>query len=114
MKDNLKTRQEIVESVKNNLEILTPRDLSDYSVMLSAYLCSMSEDIAKATKLFYIYWEKVIPTSNSVREAEVKAKATEYYKVKKELEQLFEATVELIHAIKKRLPMYENESKNLY
>ena len=47
------TREEIIEEVKKNLELLTPRQVSNFAIMLSAYLSTLGEELAHAEIAYY-------------------------------------------------------------
>ena len=114
MEKELETREEIIKRCREKLEILTPDDISRYSVMLSGYLSEMSEKVAKATREYYQEWCRYKDICDTNGETENRSKATEQYYNKKLLTLQCEATIEMIQALKRRTLMLSDESKGQY
>lgn len=108
------TREEIIKDLQENLEDMPPQVLASHAIMLAGYLATMTTEIAKATKAYYIKWVEVRNYAHITTDgrAEHEAKATDEYYNKKKIEHDFKATTEMIHAIKKKLGFDEEEYKN--
>lgn len=104
----------VIEQIRFNLDHLTPRQVSDYTVKLSGWYYRLSTLSADATREFYRTWDELRCTAESKASAEITAKASNEYHLKIAIELKFEALKEMIMALKKRLDMLENETKGKY
>ncbi|OGS35278.1 MAG: hypothetical protein A2293_08025 [Elusimicrobia bacterium RIFOXYB2_FULL_49_7] len=108
------TREEIVEDIKNNLEVLTPKAVSDYTVQLSILLGELGTDLALAEIEYAKKWDALRIHCDTDGQAEKKSKATEEYYKRRMLEFRFKSTKELIQSLKKRLTVLSDEAHNNY
>lgn len=108
------TVNEIRKDISENLGTLTPRQISDYAVMLSVHLGSMSEGVARAEVTYNKKWETLRIACETDGMAERKSKASEEYYQKRLLELEFKAVCELIKSLKKRLSILEKENESMW
>lgn len=104
------TRQEIFADIDTRLDQLTPREISDYTVMLASHLSTMATDMAKTEREYYRLWNANLLQAEGVKsKADNASKASLQYQRMVEVKTQFEATVEMIHALKKRLNVLYDE-----
>lgn len=109
-----KTREVIIAEIKERLESLTPRQISDYSVQLSILLSNIGEDLAVSEIEYAKKWDALRIHCETDGQAEKKSKATEEYYRRRLLEFRYRSTKELINSLKKRLSVVCGESAARY
>jgi hypothetical protein len=108
----INTREDILEDIKKNLETLTGREVSNYSVMLSALLARVGEELATAEVTYYRKWESIRLAVTTDGRAEKQAKGTEEYLNRRLLEIRFKSTREVIQSLKKRMDVLMDEERS--
>lgn len=107
-----KTRQDIIDEIIRNNDILTPPIVAEFISMLAALLANQSESMAQVSQDYYKKFVEIREDTKSNADAEMKAKATNEYKAKNKSQIDFDCTVEMINGLKKRMSVFENEWKN--
>lgn len=102
----------IKEAIMIDLDTLTPRELSNYAVHLSSINDSLSAEFAKAERAYAQKWQEIRKEMAIVRDADMAARNTEEYKIKRELEARIKSVAELVNALKKHGTMLELEARN--
>lgn len=105
----MKTEEQIIQDIKDNLEMLSPDVISTYAIQLSMYMGFLGEQIAKADMAFNKKWEEIRFRVDTDGQAERKSKATEEYFQKKLLETKYKSLKELVNALKRRLNVLSDE-----
>jgi hypothetical protein len=108
---DVSSREGIIADIQANLETLSAREVSNYSVMLSALLARLGEQLAVAERAYYQRWEIIRLNVETDGRAERKAKATEEYYQRRLLDAQFKSTKELIMSLKKRLEVLMDEER---
>jgi hypothetical protein len=106
-----KTRQDIIDEIERNNEILTPPVVAEFITMLAVLMANQSEKMATNTKLYYKKWVEIRETVETDGRAEKIAKSTDEYYNKNKGQIDFDCTVELINALKKRMSVFEEDWK---
>ena len=108
------TIKEILDTIDNNLDTLTPRQTSDYSIKLASLFYNLSQTSALWEMEYAQVYNKIRETTPTDKTAEMQAKATPEYFQKRKLENEMKGLKECIQALKKRLSVLSDEGKNLY
>ena len=106
----MKTQEEIIADIENNLETLTPRTVSDYSVYLAVYLTRLSEEWAIAENTSNKRWKEIRETSDTDGQANKRLQSTNEYAIARSLELAISSLKELIKTLKIRLRMLSDEA----
>jgi len=105
MNDRHMTREEVIQDVEDRLDSMPPQELAEAAITLSGYLTRMTTEIAQATQAYYKKWCEIREYAHITTDgrAEKEAKATDEYYKKKKLTLDYDATREMVNAIKKKL-----------
>lgn len=109
-----KDAKTIINNIKNNLDVLTPREISDYTIYLAVEFGKFGQDLAQADFEYAKKWLELRQICETDKQAEMKAKATQEYHTKKKLEYVVKGIKETIQALKKRQAVLSDEAKNQY
>lgn len=112
--DTIKAVDDIFNKVDEEMDIMTPRDLSQIIVELSVYLGKMGDMLATTNIKYSKIWLRLRETTKSDKHADIAAGTTETYKHRKVLKMKISATTELINSLKKRIEVLNNEARNQY
>lgn len=99
----------IIEEVKANLEKLTPHEVSDATIKLSANLATIGESLVKAEQAYFTEWERIRMAVDTDGRTNRKAKITVQYFTMRLYEVKYAAVKEIVMALKKRLTMLLDE-----
>jgi len=99
------TREETIQDVEDRLNSMTPQELAEAAITLSGYLTRMTTEIAETTQAYYKKWCEIREYAHITTDgrAEKESKATDEYYKKKKLSLDYDATREMVNAIKKKL-----------
>jgi hypothetical protein len=110
----MKSYEEIIKDVKENIETLNPQTISTYSVQLAMYMGFVGEQLARADVDYNKKWEETRIKVDTDGRAERKSKGTEEYYNKKRLEVQYQSLKELVNALKRRLGVLSDEAQSKY
>lgn len=104
--------EKIESDILEELDYLTPRQISDYAIKLSMILGSLGSELARKEHEYALQWNEIRKNSVTVRDADMKARSTEAYRERREIDNRIKSLTELIHALKKRTNMLELEARH--
>lgn len=100
--------------VQQDLDVLTPRELSQILVELSVYLGILGDFLSDAKADCGILWTQARQTVKSDRHADQVVRCNMIYRNRIKIECKIDAIKEVINTLKKRIEVLNNESKNQY
>jgi ppGpp synthetase/RelA/SpoT-type nucleotidyltranferase len=112
IKGMLKRVDEIKGYIVENLSDLTPREISDYAIELSSINDTLGTCLARAERDYARVWQESKKKTSIVREADMTARNSNEYQLKRELEARIKSVSEIVNVLKKRGTMLELEARN--
>lgn len=112
--ETIKDAKTIIQYIKDNLEKLTPQEVSDFTVRLAISFGNLGQELAKSEAAYARSWLDIRKNCSTVAEADKQSKATPEYLMKKELEYSVKGLKEVINALKKRQALLSDEAKMQY
>jgi len=104
--------EKIKQGIVENLDYLSPREVSDYTVQLSSLLDTLGALLAERERAYVEIWNIARKTVESNRQADMTARDSDVYQERREIEARIKGITELIYALKKRGSMLELEARN--
>lgn len=109
-----KSIRDIIDAVQPRVESMTPSQASDYVVRLATLLYDMADVVGESKSQYYQKWHMFRKLSATAKDSEIEAKATPEYATAETLERRFDALVEIIQALKKKIVILEAQTKMKY
>ena len=106
--------KKIIGIISEKLDVLTPHQISDYTVILAICFGNLGQELADAEMGEAKKWLEIKVHCDTVAETNIRIKATEAYHNKKRLEYAVKGLKETIMALKKRLAMLSDEAHMAY
>jgi len=104
----------IITLLQSKIGELTPRQVSDFTVVLSISYGNLGQELAEADMAYAKVWLDIKEGCDTVAEAEMRAKATPEYLKKKKLEYATKGLLQTIQALKKRQNVLADEARGQY
>jgi hypothetical protein len=104
--------ERIKTDIVDELDYMTPREVSDRSIKLASLIDSLIGIAAHKEQEYARLWIGAKLESKTDREADMRARSSDVYLERREIEGRVKSLTELLNALKKRNSMLELEARN--